>query len=338
MTVVLSLSPQVRAAFMQSVAALVVLCLSSSECPAQQVRTAPQSAQTFVSAADQAYGEGRFQEAVKLYTQAAKVLPGESSIFLGRGMAYEMLRDTRNAAEDYARAIQSDAGNYQAMECLAAIYERMGNKDVEAVALYRRALQLDPRPQWKENLTVAIEILRTRHEGQPPSAATLWNLGNEAAKKGDLNHAESLYAQAVARDPLFYQAYFSRGLVRLKKRDSAAAVADFDAGIALDPRYPGAFVHRGLAHEELGHLDLALDDFQRAARFDSWDPQGFYHLGRMLEKANDPGNALRAYEKGLTLNPKHDLPRLLNERITALRPAAAAAQRAGRSPTQRTLW
>jgi len=183
-------------------------------------------------------------------------------------------------------------------------------------------------------------MLRTRLREDKPSAVTLWNQGNEAAKKGDHARAESLYDRAVALDPLFYQAYFSRGLTRMKTRDFSAALADFGAGLAIDPRYPGGFVHRGVAHEELGHINQALDDFQQAARSDSWDPHAFYHLGRILEKTGDSVHARQAYEKALTLNPKHDLPRLLNDRISAIRPAADAAKRAGarRSPKSGPLW
>jgi len=322
-------------------AAFLTLYSGSSECFSQETRPRPTDVQSVVTAADEAYSQGRFQDAVRLYTDAARLLPAESSIFLGRGMAYEMLRDTRKAAEDFAKAIQCDSENYCAMEQLAVLYERMGNKDAEAMVLYRKALQLDPRPEWRENLTVCIGMLRTRLKEGEPSAAALWNLGNEAAQRGDLAAAESLYGRAVAADPLFYQAYFSRGLVGMKKRDFSSALADFDAGLAIDPRYPGGFVHRGLTAEELGRTEQALDDFQRAARSDSWDPQAFYHLGRMLEKTGDCVHAFQAYEKALTLHPKHDLPRLLNERISAIRPAAAeAVRRAGakRPPSPRSLW
>jgi len=336
-----SISGQAHASLVTLVVAMVLLCIGSSECFSQEPRPRPTDVQSVVTAADEAYSQGRFQDAVRLYTDAARVLPAESSIFLGRGMAHEMLRDTRKAAEDLTKAIQCDCENYCAMEQLAALYERMGNKDAEAMGLYRKALQLDPRPDWRENLTVCIGMLQTRLKESSPSAVVLWNLGNEAAQKGDFAAAESLYGRAIAADPLFYQAYFSRGLMGMKKRDFSSALADFDAGLAIDPRYPGGFVHRGLAAEELGRTEQALDDFQRAARSDSWDPQAFYHLGRMLEKTGDCVRALQAYEKALTLHPKHDLPRLLNERISAIRPAAAeAVRRAGarRTPSPRSLW
>lgn len=309
-------------------------------CFGQEPRAVSKDVQTVVNAADEAYAAGRYHDAVKLYTDAAKVLPSEASIFLGRGMAYEMLRDNHKAVENFIKAIQCDPGNYRAMEQLGAVYERMGTKDAEAVALYRKALNLDPRPQWQENLSVSIEMLRTRLKEQQPTAVALWNQANDAARKGDFTRADSLYSRAIALNPLLYQAYFSRGLLNLKRGDFSAAVADFDSGLAIDPRYPGGFVHRGLAHEGLGATKQALADFERAARSDSWDPQAFYHLGRMLEKTGDCVHALQAYEKALTLNPKHDLPRLLSERITAVRPAAEAAKRAGagRSPAPRSLW
>ncbi|MCA1959365.1 MAG: tetratricopeptide repeat protein [Desulfomonile sp.] len=331
----------IHAVLIFSAAVLPVLCFGITASFSQHSSARPADVQSVVTAADEAYSQGRFQDAVRLYSDAAKVLPGESTVFLGRGMTYEMLRDTHRAVEDLKKAIQCDPGNYRAMEQLASLYERMGNKDAEAAAFYQRALSLDPRPEWRESLSVSIGMLRTRLNKEGLSAVALWNLGNEAAQKGDLARAESLYSRAIGLDPLLYQAYFSRGLIGMKKQDFSSALADFDAGLAIDPRYPGGFVQRGLAAEGLGRFEQALDNFQQAARSDTWDPQAFYHLGRMLEKTGDYVHALQAYEKALTLHPKHDLPRLLNERISALRPRAAEAARAAgakRSPPQRTLW
>ena len=46
---------------------------------------------TLVAAAEQAYSENRFHEAVKLYSKAITIDPADSSVFTARGMTYEMV-------------------------------------------------------------------------------------------------------------------------------------------------------------------------------------------------------------------------------------------------------
>jgi tetratricopeptide (TPR) repeat protein len=121
----------------------------------------PKSAQTTPSPlalADQAYGEGRFQDAVKLYSQ----VPDRAAGFFGSGMANEMLNRADKSVEDYRKAIEADPGHYKAMENLAGIYERGGEHISEAIKFYRQALKLEPRKEWQENLTVCVAMLQSR--------------------------------------------------------------------------------------------------------------------------------------------------------------------------------
>ena len=278
----------------------------------------PKGQPTVLEAADQAYSEGRFQEAIRLYTDAAKAGAQQARAFLGRGMAREMLNQQDKAAEDYKRVLEADPKNYKAMENLAGIWERTGQHVSEAVELYRRALKLDPRPAWKENLEVWIGILQTRLRPEESSAVACWHKGNAKALQGAVDAAEAAYSKAIALNRDMFQAYYSRGLVRMKEGDLAAAVKDFDETIRLSPRLRGGYVHRGLVYEQLGDFRKALDDFTQAADADPRDPQAFYQMGRMLEQAGNLEAALQAYQDAMLLKPKPDLLKVISERTSAV--------------------
>jgi tetratricopeptide (TPR) repeat protein len=236
------------------------------------------------------------------------------------------------AQDDYRKALDCDPENYRAMEKLAGIYERTGKKTAEAIELYKRALELDPRPQWKELLGVSIAILQTRLNQNGTSSVTEWNKGNEELARGRLDQAQSHYSNAIQLNPEMYQAYFSRGLVRMRTQDLAGALADFEVGVRIDPRFPGGWVLKGLAHEQAGELDKARKDFASAARLDPGDPAGHYHLGRMCERDNDFQTALASYEEAVRLKPKPELLKLVLDRLSAVRARSRANE--GKGPTR----
>ena len=212
--------------------------------------------------AEKALEQGQYQRALSLYNTAASTSGGSARVFLGRGTVYEMLRKRQKAVKDYEKALELDAGNYRAMENLAGIHERGGKKIREAIELYSRALGLDPRPEWKENLAVWIAMLETRLEEHGPSAVQLWNRGNARLAKGDAESAEKMFTQAIELNPLLYQAFFSRGLLRRQKGDLKGAISDFDQCLKNAPSFPGGLVQRGLAYEAMGSGDQALDRLQ----------------------------------------------------------------------------
>jgi len=289
-------------------------CLCAADPPATGSEN---RAEAFLAAGEQALRDGRFQEAISLYAQAAKIGAPLGSSYLGRGMAHEMVNQPDKAVEDYKRAIEADPSNYEAMENLAGIWERGGQHIPHAIELYGRALELDPRPEWRENLAVWIKILGTRLQSEDSSAVTCWHKGNDKVLRGDLESAKTAYSRSIELNPGMFQAYYSRGLVRVKQGDLKGALKDFDETVRLSPTLRGGLIQRGLVHEQLGDFQKALDDFSQAADVDPRDPQAFYQRGRMLEQDGNMEAALQSYQAAMLLKPKPELLKVLSERTVA---------------------
>lgn len=276
-----------------------------------------------VASADQAYDHYRFEEATRLYTTALKKEPGAGSIYFRRAMALEMLDRNSQAVADYLKAVELNPQDFKAMENLAGIYERDGHF-AEAISLYRKALELDPRPVWQENLAVWIAMLDSRSRGEASSAVAAWHLGNKKAKSGDLEGALADYTQAANLDPGMFQAFHNRALVKLRLNDFLGALKDLDATIEICPTLRGALVLRGLARERVGDRARALMDFRRATRIDPRDPRAHYELGRMHEEEMEPAEALSCYEEALRLKPKPELRTMVQSRAAQVRTAAGS--------------
>ena len=261
--------------------------------------------------ARKAFTEGRFQESTALLSNALKIYPTTGSIYNLRGMAYEMMNQDQKALEDYRKTLEIDPDNFEAMENLAGIYENKGAPVTEAIKLYKRALALDPRPAWKNVLPVWIAILETRLRPETATAVGCWNLANRQATNGKTKEAESLYSRAINLNPNLYQAYFGRGLIRLKTGDLTGALADFEQTGSLAPFSRGWLVHRGIVHERMGDREKALEDFQQAIVLDPTDPLAFYELATVLEEKKEFEAASELYQRALKLRPDPSLRKLI---------------------------
>jgi tetratricopeptide (TPR) repeat protein len=273
-----------------------------------------QTAASPLALADQAYSEGRFQDAVKLYSQVSDRAEG----FFGSGMANEMLNRADKAAEDYRKAIEADPAHYKAMENLAGIYERGGEHISEAIKYYKQALKLEPRKEWQENLASCVAMLQSRLKHENSSPVGCWHMANKRALAGDDREAELLYTRSTRLNPDMFQAYFSRGLLRLKLGRLQEALDDFDETARIAPKYRGAYVQKGLTHQKLGDSAAARESFERAAQNDPRDPEAWYHLGCVLEETKQYPMAMECYQEALGLRTKPDLGTLIRERVSAV--------------------
>jgi tetratricopeptide (TPR) repeat protein len=291
--------------------------------------------------AARAHDESRFHEAIGIYSRLLKVSPQRSSALYGRGLAFEVVNRPDKAEEDYRNAILSDPGDYRAMESLAGLWERRGDHTGDAVELYRRALNLDPRPEWQEHLRFCIATLESRLRPRRDSAVGCWHRGNERLARGDSSSAFLWYTRALTLDPLMFQAFFSRGLLRLNNGDFETAITDFDEALRIAPRLRGGLVHRGLACERMGDAGRALRDLKQAVALDAGDPEAWFHLGRLQEENGDLAESVDAYRRALLRRPPPELAREVRERMGK---AEAAGARAGnqnekqRGHPSRALW
>lgn len=317
-----------------------VLLVLASAAQGQETPATPQDRATLITAADNALEAGRFTEAVRVYSQAEKTFGGDGKLFRSRGIAREMLGEDRKAVEDFKLAIKADEGDYESMEHLSGIYERAGTHIPDAITFYKRALELDPRPKWKDDLTAWIAMLQSRLRPDDATAVGCWHLGNERMQKHDYAGAESWYSRAIDLNPQFFQAYFSRGLLHLKAGEAATALADFEQTVKLVPDLAQAFLQRGLAREQLGNLKQAREDFARAAKMDPRDPAALYHYARTLESDDDHETALKLYRDALRFRPTPDLMAAIREKMSGLAssPRARRARSSDNSSETKSMW
>ena len=107
-------------------------------------------------------------------------------------------------------------------------------------------------------------------------------LGNEVSAVPDCE-------QALRLNPGSTAAHIDLGVISIRQKKYADAVAQFDQTIALAPGSATALLDRGIAYELLGSRDAAIADYQNALKIDPALPAAQAGLKRLGIDPAAPG-------------------------------------------------
>ena len=85
---------------------------------------------------------------------------------------------------------------------------------------------------------------------------------------GDWKTTESLWARAVAVNPMNERAQRNLGSLYVEQKEFASAVPHLEAALKLFPGDPRTLCNLAYAHQQMGNIEIALDLFMRASRIE----------------------------------------------------------------------
>ena len=118
------------------------------------------------------------------------------------------------------------------------------------------------------NLALTEEALGTEN-----AAKTHVNRGIVHLRRSSLALANNDFARAERLMPALPEIYVNRGVVLMKQRRWADAIAQIDKGLGLNPtEAEKAYFNRALAREQIDDFKGAYEDFRKAAQLNpKWD-------------------------------------------------------------------
>jgi tetratricopeptide (TPR) repeat protein len=177
------------------------------------------------------------------------------------------------AISAFSKAIAADPKDYFAHFNLAMSYTLL-HKDAEAVAEYRKTLELKPG-LYEAELNGGIVLMRQKN---PSDAAPL--LEDAARQKPAEFRPRYYFAEAL-----------------LQTGDYARAEENYRQAIPLDPKSAGAQLGMAQALVQQGKLGDAAAYFREAAKLDPQYRDYLLQLAQLYEKANQPAEAIAIYRE-----------------------------------------
>jgi tetratricopeptide (TPR) repeat protein/Zn-dependent protease len=215
---------------------------------------------------------GNYPQAIESFTKAIQYNTEYFQSYQRRGNAYRMMKDDRNAIDDYEQAIdcvsktinleQLNSANYYSR---ALIYHDWMKVDVSKL---ENAI---------EDLTKAIDIDRSNNSFYYIRAALYCYSGCECQAIEDFTTVIKLKPDA--------DAYYNRGVTYYQAKNYQSAIEDLGMVINLDGNNISAYYGRGNARYELQDKIGAFEDYDRckflssSVTITSGDEHGFYARG-----------------------------------------------------------
>lgn len=247
--------------------------------------------------------DGR-QETVVRY---AKTLADQGRLRLERGE----MRDAVSILE-IAVGLAPDVPHIR--NNLGAAYERAG-RDEEALAEYRRAIDLDPgfatsyRNAYvvlrnRGDLERARDLLRTAWRLEREDVGDLLDLAVLDEQLAEPGRAEALYRKAQRHDPESWEVEIAYADFLSRARRYSEALALYERAASHAPESPRLM--RGLArcYSVLDRPSPAIDAARRAVDLDPMDATASYDLAVMLVRAGRAHEAMRHLDEALRVDPR----------------------------------
>lgn len=143
--------------------------------------------------------QGRVDDAYWWAREALQADPGHGASYNTLGVVYLRHGDLAHAERSFARLLQREPDNVQALANLAQVMDRSG-RGGEAAELRRTLARLEPHAPFH-----------------------FFQLGQAAMARGDFGQARELFAREVARDPHYHEFHFWLAVAHFRLGDEPQA-------------------------------------------------------------------------------------------------------------------
>ena len=207
----------------------------------QRIKTLDQR-QIYLTHLQSQFTKNEPQSGIKVYSREMKKTGEDPDLLFARGKCYKDAGKSKQAVNDFTKAINMYADYRAAYLMRGEIYE--GEEELgDAITDYGMALSIYRRDP---------ELLIKR--------AGL-HLKTQQTEK-----AVADYSAAIDLSPKTAQYYMDRGRILSNLKKFTDAITDFSQVVRLEPKRASAWYQRGLAYLALGEVTAASDDFAEARR------------------------------------------------------------------------
>jgi len=257
-----------------------------------------------------------YAAAANAYLKAIETMPGHQGAWTHLGILHLAQGDYGAAQHALENALHKGTAS-------ADLYFYLGqasyglNKPQEALTLWQRAVDLDPRHKQEE----AVSAWERAHEIDSSDPAPLLNMATARFQHADYAEAISLWKRALLLDPSIEEPYLHIGTAYLKQNEIEKAIAVWETLLAAHPDHVEALINMGTANYEKKDFDAAIRTWRRAEELDYENPKIHFNLGLALFSLQDYRGSLDHLREALRLDPSNQDVLLLLQEAKRLCPA-----------------
>ncbi|MCH8221765.1 MAG: sulfotransferase, partial [Proteobacteria bacterium] len=231
---------------------------------------------------------GRTNEAAEDFRAAASLNPGRAAYPFNLAIALQLQGDNLAAIDSYARVLEIDPANQQAMNGLAVT-------QVNA-ALYAEAI-------------ATFQVLLERW---PDDARSWAGMGAALQFQGSYAQARSCYQRAIGIDPKLVEAHSNMGTVLQSLRDIPGSEASYRHALKLNPSHQDALAGLASVLDWQGKYPEALDVLEVAVRQGSRHPDLLVTWAGLTRRCDRQEQAIGRLQEELR---RPGVPRVASERM-----------------------
>jgi len=220
---------------------------------------------------------------MKDFNKAIELEENYPLLYANRANIYFKNGKYNNALADYTKALEIiDEG-----EC----------EIIGGVVMQKKDIQGDLFEQTVDDTSIC---------GESGRAVLLYNIGLTHENRKDLVDAENYYAQSIETNAEYAPAYYSHGILQLRKGEFDAALANFDKAVELVPDHASVYCIRGETLRVLEQPAQALEDFNKAIELNPEFGRAFFCRSLVYKEKGEMELAKQDFEasKGLKFKAK----------------------------------
>jgi len=298
-----------------SLSLILVFCgvLSShlaAQPPQSQTSSESQSLESQLDVGIKLISEGRFTEAVGVFSQIKQLFPLDARPYFYSGMAFTDAGRLTAAALELGEAVRLDPQHKESMILQASVFARLKQKSHanETLAGFQKAGAvegLDASWLWLlvdtyyrlERFDDALRALGLMEKRFPDDPRVDLNRGQVYAIQNKFDVAMESLRKSVAKYPENALAHFELGKLLYQSNDLAAAKKALLEAVRLENSNPQYLQKLGVVCLALQEVDEAVPHLERAAALDPDSPQINYSLGQAWQRKGERRKAAEFIKK-----------------------------------------
>jgi tetratricopeptide (TPR) repeat protein len=199
-------------------------------------------------------GKGNYVVAERYFEKAEQYLPYYNTLFINMGILKGAINQPADADADFKKAIALSPYTYDSYAFYAR-YLKSVNRDVEAIPLAQKALQINPYSVISlQVLMGAYNDLRQWDNLKQAAQQTLAILPNDLTSENYLKAAtqrKPLITGTIVAKPLTAADYLNMSLTYYNQQNYEKCIETCKLAIALKPDYADAYSNMGAAYNQL---------------------------------------------------------------------------------------